>query len=271
MNKAYQHPNRLRVLAIGNSFSVDCMEYLWQLAKSGGLSEIILGNLYYGGCSLHRHLTYAREGLSEYTYYKNTDGEWRATPGFRMEDAIADEDWDIITLQETSRTCGLIECYEASLSPLIDYVRAHNQRATLLWNATWAYQKDSTHTAFANYGCSQERMLCMTLDCLRRAILPEARIAGIIPCTVAIQNARTSFLGDTLTRDGYHLDKSVGRYVAGLTWYAALTGREVERADFNPDPSRITPSVMKVSKEAAANAILSPLAVTRSRYGEETT
>ena len=35
----------LKILAVGNSFSVDGMEYLYQIAKNAGVEEIILGNL----------------------------------------------------------------------------------------------------------------------------------------------------------------------------------------------------------------------------------
>ena len=45
----------------------------------------------------------------------------------------------------------------------------------------------------------------------------------IIPSGTAIQNARTSVLGDTFNRDGSHLNK-IGKYTAACTWYEALTG-----------------------------------------------
>ncbi len=34
----------------------------------------------------------------------------------------------------------------------------------------------------------------------------------------AIQNLRTSYMGDTLTRDGYHLEVNTGRYTVSMTW-----------------------------------------------------
>ena len=50
-----QEDGILRILAIGNSFSTDSMQYLYQIAKNAGVEEIVLGNLYYGGCSLDEH------------------------------------------------------------------------------------------------------------------------------------------------------------------------------------------------------------------------
>lgn len=70
----------LKVLAIGNSFSVDGMEYLWQIAKSGGVKKVVLGNLYIGGCSLDQHYGNIIGETASYIYYKNTNGIWKGTP-----------------------------------------------------------------------------------------------------------------------------------------------------------------------------------------------
>ena len=64
----------LKVLAIGNSFSSDATEYLWNIAKDGGVEKIIIGNLYIGGCALDKHYTNIKSNAGAYTYYKNTNG-----------------------------------------------------------------------------------------------------------------------------------------------------------------------------------------------------
>ena len=257
-------PKSLKVLAIGNSFSTDCMEYLYQIAKAGGVEEIVLGNLYYGGCSLQQHLGFATADSPEYTYHKNTSGKWASTKSYKMSAAIADEDWDYITLQQTSKTCGLVGSYGETLTKLVDYVRSKNSTATLVWNATWAYQQDSKHSSFPNYGKDQGKMYDMIIDCVEQCILTEERFDLVIPCMTSIQNARTSFMGDTLTRDGYHLNYNIGRYIAGLTWYAALTDAPIESITYNPSVTQITEDMMKAAKEAVTNAIKTPLAITSS-------
>ncbi len=257
-------PKSLKILAIGNSFSVDAMQYLWQIMAEGGVEEIILGNLYYGGCSLEQHLKFANGNSPAYKYYKNTTGQWTTTENYRMADAIADEDWDIITMQQTSRTCGLRDSYGATLTALVDYVRARNTTADLVWHATWAYAQNSTHASFPNYGRSQTKMYDMIIDCVEHCIETEPRFASTIPAMTAIQNARTSFLGDNLNRDGYHLDYNIGRYVAGLCWYAALTGCPVDAITYNPAPQKITDDMLAVAREAVTNAIATPKAVTPS-------
>ena len=71
-------------------------------------------------------------------------------------------------------------------------------------------------------------------------------------------------MGDTLTRDGYHLDYYIGRYIAGLTWYAAITGGDVDAITYNPSSAKTTGDMLKAAKEAVKTAIATPLAVTQS-------
>lgn len=253
----------LKILAIGNSFSTDAMQYLWQICRDGGVEEVVLGNLYYGGCSISQHLAFAKSDSDSYTYYKNTTGEWKKTEKYKMSQALADEEWDIVTFQQTSKTCGLRSSY-SSLPALVSHVRGKLPAARFMFHMTWAYQQDSTHASFPNYDKSQQKMYDMIIDCTRECVEKSGSFETVIPCMTSIQNARTSFLGDTLTRDGYHLDYSIGRYIAGLTWYAVLTGGDVDAIKYNPSTAAISEDMLAVAREAVKNAMASPLAVTES-------
>lgn len=261
-------PHSLKILAIGNSFSTDCMQYLYQILQSGGVEEIVLGNLYYAGCSLKQHLTFAKSNSREYNYYKNTTGIWSSTKNYTLTEAVNDEEWDYISFQQTSKTCGLASTYGSTLTELLDFVDALAPDATFIWNMTWAYQQDSTHASFPNYGSDQQKMYNMIINCVNECIKPEKRFALIIPCMTSVQNARTSFLGDTLTRDGYHLDYNIGRYIGGLTWFCALTGLAPEVVDYNPSPAKISDDMLSVARESVANAISAPEQVTQSKITE---
>ena len=113
-------PKSLKILAIGNSFSTDSMEYLWNLLRDAGVETVVLGNLYYGGCAMSQHLTFGTSDSASYTYYKNTSGSWSSRSSAKMSEAIADEEWDIITLQESSKTPGVASAYKASFKKLVD-------------------------------------------------------------------------------------------------------------------------------------------------------
>lgn len=260
---AVEVPKSLKILAIGNSFSTDSMQYLCQLLKAAGVEKVVLGNLYYGGCTLAQHLAYAKADSGSYTYYKTTSGAWSNTKNAKMSTALTDEEWDYISFQQSSKTSGLVDSY-STLSALTDIVRAKVPGAKFMWNMTWAYQSDSTHASFPNYDRSQSKMYSMIVDCVKQKILTNEEFKIVIPCGTSIQNARSSFLGDTLTRDGYHLDYNIGRYIAGLTWCAAITGVDVDKVNFNPSPSAISDDMIKVAREAVKNAIAKPLEVTKS-------
>ena len=255
-------PKSIKILAIGNSFSTDSMQYLYQILKDGGVEEIVLGNLYYGGCSLDQHYQFGKTDSASYKYYKNTTGTWKETASYKMSAALSDEKWDYISLQQTSKTCGLTNSY-SYLDELISMVKSKNPDAKLIWNMTWAYQQDSTHSSFPNYNKDQMTMYNMIINVVNEVITPK-NFDVVIPCMTSIQNARTSFMGDTLTRDGYHLDYYIGRYIAALTWYSAITGCPVDNIQYNPSNAKISEDMIKAAKEAVTEAIKTPLAVTKS-------
>ena len=260
--KVTEPPKSIKILAIGNSFSTDSMEYLYNILKAGGVEDIVLGNLYYGGCSLDQHYQFAKNDSASYTYYKHTGRGWVKTADYKMSQSLVDEKWDYVSLQQTSKTCGLTNSY-GKLDEMIAIVKEKCPDAKLIWNMTWAYQQDSTHSSFPNYKNDQMTMYNMIVNVVNEVITPLG-FDVMIPCMTSIQNARTSFMGDTLTRDGYHLDYYIGRYIAGLTWYAAITGCSVEEINYNPSATKITDDMLRAAKEAVTTAIANPLKVTQS-------
>lgn len=85
-------------------------------------------------------------------------------------------------------------------------------------------------------------------------------IEFVIPSGTAIQNARTTFLGDNFNRDGYHLDLGIGRYTAACTWLEALTG--VSPVGMTYRPQSVDALMATVAQNAAHYAILAPSQVT---------
>ena len=82
----------------------------------------------------------------------------------------------------------------------------------------------------------------------------------IINTVDAIQNGRSSYLGDTFDRDGWHLNKTYGRYTAGCIWYEKLTGDVVLGNPYHPET--ISDYVAEVCQTAAHEACLHPYQVT---------
>lgn len=74
----------------------------------------------------------------------------------------------------------------------------------------WTYVQHSSHSDFANYGNDQLTMYHAIVDAVER-VKELADIKIVVPAGTAIQNGRTSIIGDAFDRDGYHLDLGVGR------------------------------------------------------------
>jgi hypothetical protein len=230
-----QHPDTLRILAVGNSFSDDGTEYLPGLLEAAGIRNVILARLYIGGCTLERHCREYAEGAADYIYYKSTENAWKTVSrNATILDGLKDEPWDIITIQQASDDSGIWETYEQGIPKLVDIIRkeASNPRAAIVWHMTWAYASNSDHRAFPRYGRDQLKMYEAIKHCVDRAG-EQFNIPVIIPSGEAVQIARGTRLNNhdqvpatskvyELTRDGYHLTRQHGRYLAACTWFEAL-------------------------------------------------
>ncbi len=251
----------IRILAIGNSFSRDAVEqYLYELAEAEGIS-VIIGNLYIGGCSLERHLANAKNNSPAYEYCKIENGVMTKHPDVKLADGIADEKWDYISVQQVSGNSGRYETFKESLPGLVDYVKAHatNPKMKLMLHQTWAYAMNSTHQAFPNYDKDQAKMFGAIVDAVTRAA-DLVNVDFIIPSGTAIQNGRTSCIGDHFNRDGYHLELTYGRFTAACTWFEKIFKKDVTRNSYAP--AGVDPYKIEIAKHAAHAAVLNPDKVT---------
>jgi len=250
----------VKILAIGNSFSVDAMRnYLYDVLKSADYDQVILGNLYVGGCSLDTHWNYISSKSGSYEFHKNDDnGEWVVNQGYDALTALQEENWDVITVQQVSGNSGMPDTY-GNLQNIVNWVNQYktNPDAKVLWHMTWAYQQDSTHESFPNYNSDQMTMYNAIVDTVQNTVLTTEGIDGVIPSGTAIQNLRGA-IGDNLTADGYHLNDLHGDYTASLTWYAAITGESLDLVDYAP--SAVTNDVFNI-KRAVGRAIINPYEV----------
>lgn len=254
----------VRILAIGNSFSQDAVEnYLHELADSAGFTTII-ANMYIGGSSLETHYDNAVGDLGAYSYNKiDTSGNKTTTSGVKLSTALADEQWDYVSLQQVSSLSGLYDTYSPYLSYLVDYVKSYVSGVKLVWHQTWAYAQTSTHSGFANYGNDQQQMYQAIVSAARNAY-NEYSFDVLVPTGTAVQNARTTFIGDNMNRDGYHLNVEYGRYTAACTWLEAVLGASA--VDNGYAPSGVDGSLKTAAQESAHAACLTPDTVTDLSY-----
>lgn len=251
----------LKILSIGNSFSDDAMEHVYQVAKDAGVKTIKLGNMFIGGCSLARHLSNAKSGYG-YDFRTNTNGTWSTKGGVSIKTAVSSDDWDFITFQQVSGESGLADTYD-DLNELISIVKPLCPNAKLAWHMTWAYKEGSSHADFPKYNRDQMTMYNAIVNAVNTKILTNENIDIVIPSGTSIQNVRTSLIGD-MTRDGYHLSYGIGRYIASMTFVKALTGLSIDKSTTRPDD--VDSYELKAIIESVNNALAKPYEVTPSSY-----
>lgn len=251
----------LRVLAVGNSFSVDAVnQNLFEIAASDGKC-VIIGNLYIGGCPLEKHWNNAKSNASAYTYYQiKEDGVLKSIKNCDMKTAIGDEPWDVVTFQQSSPLSGKPESYEPYLGKLYKFIRKRVPKdAKFYFHQTWAYSADAVHKNFPDYGCNQKGMYDAIMNASKTAC--DRYGFTVIPSGTAIQNVRGTWDRDNVTRDGYHLSLTIGRYTAALTWYETLSGTDARTIRYKAP--NLPEDRAEVARGAAHAAVLSPYATTK--------
>ncbi len=257
-------PKSLYILAIGNSFSWDAMEYLYQILQELGYKDIFLGNLYIGGCTLATHANNITQNSGAYEYRTNSTGTWTSTNGFSANTAMKERDWDFVSMQQASGSSGMADTYEPYLSTIVEAVKKNCPNAKRMWHMTWAYQGNSTHSEFSKYGKDQMTMYEAIVNCVKTKVVARGDFNIVIPCGTAVQNLRTSYLGDNITRDGYHMSYNNGRLLTGLMWARQITGKSIADITYKPSSYTYTEDQITVIKDAVEKAYTKPYEVTES-------
>ena len=226
---------KLRILAIGNSFSDDAMEYLPKFVYQLGCENVELARLYIGGCSLERHVREYSQNNANYQFYhydydsydphSDKTHEWKKDSELRtMEYALKMGEWDIITMQQVSGHSGRWDSYQPHLDELVKIVRKYQPNAKLAWHMTWSYSRNSTHGDFKRYDSNQDTMTNAIVATARKVYEQTPYFDYLIPSGVAIEALRSTCNNPPmdLTRDGFHLDYGMGRYAAACVWYKVL-------------------------------------------------
>lgn len=222
----------MKLLSIGNSFSVDAHRGMYPIAVENGV-DVHLGNLYIGGCSLQTHWQNHITNSAAYTYHIN--GAKEGSP-MTIAEALAMDTWDVVTLQQASRFSGVPQSYIPYLTNLAEVVRAAQPQAKLYFHQTWAYEVDFNTKYelpwFECYNNDQEEMFRRIKDASAMA----AKLIGVemFPVGEVIQTLRREFPefdypngGLSLNADKLHLSSDYGRFAAGATWLYTLFGEPI--------------------------------------------
>ena len=234
----------MNILCIGNSFSEDATRYLHQISDG----ELYVRNLYIGGCSLERHWNNIVSGASEYEWQKNG----RMLKMTSINEAITKKKWDFVTVQQVSQDSGMIDTYEPYLTNILNFIKENCPNAKIAFHRTWAYDDNSTHGGFVNYGNNRKKMIEEIIKVTD--FYAKKHSLEVIPNGEAIEMARdlAEFQGErNINRDGYHLSLDYGRYLAGLVMYGFFT--KCDPTSVTYEPEKTDPEINKKLKQIAKN------------------
>ena len=231
----------LKILTVGNSHAENSNAYLYELAKGAGIENVVVGYTFQNGSSISDHAKLLKSN-GKYKYKKNTgEGLPVEYTLYSTRDAVKDEDWDIILIQEFSLWYGQ---RAAERQQDIDYIigeikkEATNPNVKIGWNACWAFSDKYTRLIAENnyggdslnwnsvFGSNSGIMYKTISDGVKNEIAVRDDISLIVFSNTAVQNARTSEAlmkkdGNMLSWDAVHMDSN-GDVLVGLGYLKAL-------------------------------------------------
>ena len=245
----------LRVLMIGNSFSISCMRHMPNVAKSLGL-KLDITSMYIGGCSLQRHANNIVSSELDFRPYRisrnwcgkdyfrecidNTDKSLYGS-GFEnltksnIPQMLKAGDWDVVTIQQASGSSWRPETYRPCGDLVVDTIRRLAPGAEIVLQETWSYADGESR--LENWGISQDEMY----EKLHGAYRDFAAVYGFrrIPMGTAVQEWRKRLPvkgadGDVIGKDRFHLSDE-GEYFQALLWTGYLFNVDVMPCAYRPE------------------------------------
>ena len=226
----------MKILCIGNSFSQDTTRLLPQILQGLGFEDFVVGNLYIGGCPIHKHYENFTEALPAYTFFRNSGSGWTETPETAIVSALVSEKWDWVCIQHGSSYGGrYTEAESYALLPhLVQGIKSHT-KASIAFNLTWVGDPEKDRPEMIQFRRDQVRYFTAICDITQQLVATIPGMERVCPTGTAVQNARALGLAPRMCRDGYHLSMDLGCYLAGMTFLKALTDCTLEGITWKPE------------------------------------
>ena len=144
------HAKHLKVLMIGNSFSICVLKEMPKCAASAG-ETLDLASLYIGGCPLDRHWSNVEKSsnpdfkpyLFTYNYASVKDQKDAPVAALgehsNIPQALVADKWNVVTIQQASPKSPFFETYQPYADQLIAKIRELAPQAEIVIQQTWSY------------------------------------------------------------------------------------------------------------------------------------
>ena len=244
----------MKVLSIGNRMSSDAHRFLPFLAISGG-KELLLSNLCTENASVEDHYRNYIDENEVYFYETFLPGitEMMRPDGIALHEAVEEEDWNYITIQQNGVLSGSEESYKPYFGEVAAYCRLVHPETKILIVQPWAFEKGCPLPEFRElYGKDPDNMYEMIYQCCIKTALEE-ETDGIIPVGKAFKILKQTKAGEKLTVDGQYANE-IGQFAAGCVMYEKIFGENVTEVGFNlPDYPDSVSELIKLCAHTACS------------------
>lgn len=246
----------LKIMIIGNSHSNDTF-WLLQKAFADQMPDqkIVLGIMYYSGCSVSKHVKFTTENQNVYDYHCNIDGVWKSTAEAHMDTGLYDQAWDIIVFQggrgDTNNEYSLTS--RRALEQIV--AERVEEPYKMMWQITWPSPSDPTffsedypvqppagwaeylqtnfdHDIFKQFDTMTDRAKTyLVTDETYEKVISSG--AGIVYAYAVLGVPQAD-----LWRDYTHLT-DYGRLIAAYSFYAQFTGNAVSEINIDVIPAAL--------------------------------
>lgn len=244
----------LKVLTIGNSFSVQMVSSLPPIAADMGFGLDIC-SLYIGGCTLDDHWKNANDPEDKsYSVTRCAFGKNALSFKGNLAEVLKGDEWDVVTLQQGSHLSWKPESFHPYADDLVKMIRELVPHAKIVVHETWSYTPWDVR--LKRWKIDQDEMYAR----LHAAYGDFAKQYGleVVPTGTAVQlwrrelpvrYAENSLGGDCVGRlkfardvqtdkwvadgDAFHMNE-VGNHLQALVWAAKLFGADVTRCRYEP-------------------------------------
>ena len=256
------------VLMIGNSFCYYYVEELYGMLDAAGIKANIC-NVYYSGCPLESHWKWWKNGESNYTYYTTNAEGRKGVEGTNLEWCLQQQNWDVISLQESSRgvrnSGGAqphLETTRLWRTELWGYLKEQFPQSRHLWHQTWSYQVGYDRNNYQMTDLAQQETDMLSQKEFALAVCKEdglERVNSGEAWQIVRQGGYDNLCARNSVNGGegdYYHDGDIGggQYLNACVWFEALTGQSCIGNTWRP-PYTLDETLISTLQQAAHKAV----------------
>ena len=230
----------MKFLMIANSFGVNLQTFAKQIAEANNF-DLDIYVLYIGGCSLDNHCRNIDGDVKGYELFVNGSSTGKF---ISIKDALEMDKWDVISLQQASHMCALVDTYYPYFEKVYNYVRELRPDSKIIFHKTWAYSPinsfkyETVPNFYPPFKFTNAKDMKAGLDFSVNKVCTEFGIDTIIRSGDVVEKA-TAEIGDCYDSQGFHLNE-MGCYLIGCHLVKLFSGKPLTNVYRTPNTGLAT-------------------------------